>query len=160
MEEGCIDIDYLMQPFKICCPWDLSSFFLKSQILFPKFFRHWIFCMYPYLNVSGWKCIPFFHSLSGIRYENLWFLFLFIKSFFQLLLRQIPFLPFDLNVSCLWIVPPIAPFRKYKVGCFRVGNNLLYLFLGCGNYHFRWIAPFPFWNLLASILPSVRRTLL
>ena len=131
-----------------------SSFFPKSQILYPKFFRHWIFCMYPYLDVSGWKCIPFYYSFSGIRYENFWFLFWTSNLFKITTSANSSFLSLDLNSSCLWIVLPISPFRKYKVGCFRVDNIPLYNFLGCGSYHFRWTAPFPFWNLQVSCCRS------
>lgn len=34
------------------------------------------------------------------------------------------------EIFCLWIVPPISPFRKYKVGCFLVGSTLLYRSIG------------------------------
>lgn len=121
-----------------------SSFFPKSQILYPKFFRHWIFCMYPYLNVSAGSAYHFIILFQGFVMKIFDFYFEHQNLFKITTSANSSFLSLDLNSSCLWIVLPISPFRKYKVGCFRVDNIPLYNFLGCGSYHFRWTAPFPF----------------
>lgn len=107
------------------------------------------FRMYPYLNVSGWKCIlTFFHSLSGLRYENLDFYCECSNHLPKILLLQTPSLCLCLNTLCLWVNLLISPFRKYKVGCFWLIIYHYIFSLGRDSYRFGWTVPFPYWNLL------------
>ena len=131
--------------------WTLPHSFRNLKIPFWNFDTSEYLRMYPYLNVFGWIFIHvllfYFDSgllpkillISSVKCLNSSMKFIYICKFYKL--------PFVSNIWHLWEAILISPFRKYKVGCFRVDNTLLFFFAGM------WQSS-PWMNLLLSVVKS------